>query len=463
MRRNLVALATLAILIFLTTSCGGGSSSTVTPTGSTTKSATVYMTGSDAPLPSVLSFQVDIQSITLFNGTTNVPLVSESSTLDFSRLIGLRTLLGLNSIPAGTYTSATITLANPKIAYLDTSTTPTSLKTINGTLLNNTVTFTMAQPLTVTDNGLGGLHLHFDLRQSIKVDGTGNITGQVDPKIQIRTLTLNDDDSDIDELRGSLVSVDAAHNQFVIQRPNGRQFTIHVDSNTDWDGTDTINTIAPPVIMEIAGTVQADGSILATDVQAITRDSAFLEGIVLNESPTTGAATNVTILVRDEIPVLSGISVGAPATLNINSNTVFNIFKMHLPIDAYLFNSSQLVVGQRVSLGGAIDTTTTPASFDTRRVVLHRQGLEGTYVASSLQVTSGNNGSFQLNVNGLHGYLFGAPIKVLTTNATRFRNIANLSAVATASGDIFVSGLLLKDPVSGNPVLVAGAVGQPSN
>lgn len=461
MRRIFAGLAIALILVFVATSCGGSSSSTTT--SGTTKTATVYMTGSDAPLPSVLSFQVGIQSITLYNGSTNVSLVSDASTIEFSRLLGLRTLLGLNSIPVGTYTSATVVLASPVISYLDITTTPASVKTINATLLNNTVTFTLAQPLTVTENGLGGLHLHFDLQRSIQVDGSGQITGVVDPKIQIRTLTVNDDDATVDEFRGSLVSVNAAANTFVIQRPNGRQFTIRVDSNTNWDGTDTINTIAPPVIMEVSGAVQADGSLLATDVEAITRDRAFLEGIVLNAQPPTGPADSLTILVRDEVPVLSGIDVGKPATLNIDSSTVFGIYRMRLPVEAYLFNRSQLVIGQRVSIGGAIDTTTTPASFDTRRVVLHRQGLEGTYVASSLQVTSGNTGSFQLNVNGLHGYLFGAPIKVLTTGATRFRNIANLSAVANTTGPIYAVGLLLKDPATGNPVLVAGLVGQSGN
>lgn len=462
MRRIFVGLAALAILILMTTSCGGGSTSATTST-TTPKTATVYMTGSDAPLPSVLSFQVGIQSITLFNGSTNVALVDQPSSIEFSRLLGLRTLLALNSVPVGTYTSATITLANPVISYLDITTTPTSVKTVNGTLLNNTVTYTLATPLTVTENGLGGLHLHFDLQKSILVDGSGQITGQVDPHIQIRTLTINDDDATIDELHGSLISVNAAANTFVIQRRYGRQLTIRVDANTNWDGTDTINTIAPPLIMEIAGTVQADGSILATDVQAITRDSAYLGGIVLNAQPPTGPADNVTILVREELPVLTGIDVGKPATLNIDSNTVFNIFRMRLPVSAFIFNSSQLVVGQRVSLGGAIDTTTTPASFDTRRVILHRQGLEGTYVANSLEVTSGNNGSFQLNVNGLQGYLFGAPIKVMTTNATRFRNIGSLSAVANTTGPIYAVGLLLKDPATGDPVLVAGVVGQPGN
>lgn len=461
MRRILAGLSALLILTLITTSCSGGGSSSLSNT--TPKSATVYVTGSDAPLPSVLSFQVGVQSITLYNGSTNVSLVNEPSSIEFSRLLGLRTLLALNSIPVGTYTSVTITLANPVISYLDITTTPSSVKTINGTLLNNTVTYTLATPLTVTDNGLGGLHMHFDLRDSIKVDSNGQMTGVVDPHIQFRTLTINDDDATVDELHGSLVSVNSAGNSFLIQRPNGRQITIKVDSNTNWDGTDTINTIAPPLIMEVSGKVQADGSILATDVEAITRDSAFLSGLVLNALPTTGPANSLTMLVREEIPVLSGIDVGKPATLTLGSNTVFSIFKMRLPVEAYLFNSSQLVGGQRIFVGGAINTTTTPASFDTRRVILHRQGLEGKYVAGSLQVTSGNNGSFQLNANGLQGYLFGAPIKVLTTSATRFRNIPDLSGVANTTGPIYAMGLLLKDPNTGNPVLVAGLVGQPGN
>jgi hypothetical protein len=462
MRRTFAVFAALATLIFVTTSCGGGSSST-SSFSTTPKTATVYMTGSDAPLPAVLSFQIGIQSITLYNGSTSVALVNQPSSIEFSRLLGLRTLLALNSVPVGTYTSATITLANPVISYLDITTTPTSVKTINGNLLNNTVTYTLATPLTVTENGLGGLHLHFDLQKSLKVDTNGQITGDVNPVIQMRTLTVNDDDATIDELHGSLISVNAAANTFVIQRVNGRQFTIRVDSNTNWDGTDTINTIAPPLVMEIAGTVQADGSILATDVQAITRDKAYLGGLVLNSAPTMGPANNVTILVREEIPVLAGIDVGKTTTLNLNSNTVFSIFKMRLPVSSFIFNSSQLVVGQRVSIGGDIDTSTTPASFDTRRVVLHRQGLEGVYVANSLQVTAGNNGSFQMNVNGLHGYLFGAPITIMTTNATKFRNIGSLSAVANTTGPIYAVGLLLKDPNTGSPVLVAGLIGQPGN
>ncbi len=462
MRRVFGSLAVLLLLTLVWTSCGGGSGSTTSGGSSTTSQGMVYMTGSDAPLPSVLSFQVTIQSITLYNGSSNVILMNTPTNVEFSRLLGLRTLLALNQVPAGTYTSATVTLANPVISYLDITTTPTSVSTINGSLLNNTVTSTFKQPLTVSASGLGGLHFHFDLRDSLQLDSSQQVTGVVDPHIQIRPLVLNDPDADIDEFRGSLVSVNAAGNSFVLQRPGGRQFTVKVDSNTNWDGTDTINTIAPPAIIEIAGDVQADGTILASNVQVITTNHSFLEGLVLNATPPTGSATSVTVLVREEVPVLSGIDVGKPATLNINSNTVFDIYRFGLPLQSFLFNDTMVTTGQRVTIAGDIDNTTSPASFDTRRVVLHRQGLQGAYVANSLQVTNGNNGQFMFSANGLHGYLFQQPIKVLTSNLTIFRNINGLSDVPNITGPFYVVGLLLKDPNTGAPVMVAGRVWQPS-
>lgn len=460
--RRYIGFVVLLTLVLFTLACGGGTSTASKTT--TTSTGTVYLTGSDAPLPSVLAFTVNIQKITLFNSSTStsVDLLSEPQTVEFSRLLGLRTLLALNSVPAGTYSSVTIQLSNPVISYLDLTTTPASVSTINGTLLNNTVTKTLAQPLTVAADGLGGLHMHFNLRDSIQVNGSGDMTGVVDPKIGFRSLQVGDDDATVDELHGGLVSVNTTAGSFVLQRANGRNITVVTDSNTNWGGSDTINTLSTPAIIEISGTIRADGSILATDVQVITRDRAFVGGIVLNATPATGAADSVTLLVREELPDLQGIDIGKTGTLALNSNTVFDIFRMRLPVESYLFNSSQLVRGQRVFVGGTVDSTTNPPSLDSRRVVLHRQGFEGTYVPSSLTVTSGNNGSFQLQLNGLHGYLFGAPLKVVTSSATRFRNIGNLSNVANTTGPIYVVGLLLKDPNTGNPVLVAGLIGTPN-
>lgn len=82
------------------------------------QSASVFTVATDAPLPSVISFQLTVDSITLFNGTTNVSVLSQPAMVDFARLNGLHELVDLNTVAVGTYTSATLTLASPVIWIL---------------------------------------------------------------------------------------------------------------------------------------------------------------------------------------------------------------------------------------------------------------------------------------------------------------------------------------------------------
>jgi len=122
-----------------------------------------------------------------------------------------------------------------------------------------------------------------------------------------------------------------------------------------------------------------------------------------------------------------------------------------------LFSASSLVLGQSIGVGGTVDTTTNPASFATKRIVLRPQGLQGKVNPNSVSVQSGNNGSFQLVANGFFGFLFNAPLKVMTSDMTRFRGVNGLSGLNNVTGNLEVVGLLLKD-ASGNPVLVARVV-----
>jgi len=461
MKRMFPGVVVACALALLLASCSGGGSqpaATSTATQPTVAPATVYITGSDAPLPSVLAFQITINSLSLSDGANTVQLLSEPTTLEFSRLLGLRALLALGSVNPGAYTSVTVSLASPVISYLDLSTTPASVGTINGTLTSSTITKNLPVPLTVASNGLGGLHFHFDLRDSLAVDGAGNITGSVNPHIGIRALQVDDDDAQIDELHGGLVSTNTADNSFVIQRSNGRQLTIRVNSQTQWDGTTGLAAMATPAIIEVSGKIQADGSLLADHVELTTSDRNFLAGLVLDAAPASGAASSLTLLVREEMPPVTGMPVGFPAKVNIGATTVFNIYRFGLPVDQLLFNSSELVRGQRIAIGGVADTTVNPPVMNARRILLHRQGLDGSLNPGSVVITSGNNGSFTLVANGFFGYLFGAPLKVMTSSMTRFINVSGLSALDNGTAvPLRVVGLLLKDS-GGNPVLVAGAV-----
>ncbi len=153
-RYNLLAVL-LALTALTLTACGGGSGSSSSSSSNSGSSASsqgqVFVTGEDAPLPSVVSFYVTINSITLNNSSTSVNVLSTPTTVDFGRLIGLRSLLGFNSVPAGTYTSATFSFSSPVIYYVNMSGTPPSVGSMNGTLTNSTVT--VAFPNSVLTDG----------------------------------------------------------------------------------------------------------------------------------------------------------------------------------------------------------------------------------------------------------------------------------------------------------------------
>src|SRR5580700_9072265 len=119
-------------------SCGGGGSTPMQPAQQT---GSIFTIGTDnPPLPGVLSVQVQITSIQLSDGTTTVNLLNGPQTVDFAKLSGLRSLLDLEDVPAGTYTSANITVGTVVIQYLDTAQSPPALNTINA----------MVSPMTVT-------------------------------------------------------------------------------------------------------------------------------------------------------------------------------------------------------------------------------------------------------------------------------------------------------------------------
>src|SRR5208282_2515575 len=90
-------------------------------------------------------------------------------------------------------------------------------------------------------------------------------------------------------------------------------------------------------------------------------------------------------------------------------------------------------------------------------ISLRRQGVIGQLVAGSVSVTSGNQGSFQLQNNGLLGWVANGPFTVNTGNKTNFVNISGLSGLSSAgTAPIVADGLVLN--VAGEPQVYAHRV-----
>ena len=457
--RRLIFLASIAVILACAlTGCGAGSNNNV----SQAQSASVFVTGGDAPLPSVLAFNVTLTSLKL-DGTTE--LLTSPTTVDFARLLGLRTLLGFNTVPAGTYKSLTISMSDPSISFLDLTTTPPSAANMTGTFKDSggnnvpstTITVALTQPMTVAANGLAGLHFDFNLRNSIAVDGTGQITGVVTPVIKVKPVSQSDSDAEVNDLRGGLVSVNTSGNSFILQRIGGHQITIDVNANTNFGGNVTLATLPNPSVIEVDGHIQADGSVLADSVEVVTTEKAFVSGRIVAVNPTAGPVQTVTLLVGEELPDVPGVPVGTVTTLDVSLVTNYKIRLIDNWFTSFVFNNTTLVPGQRIALGGSIDAAT--SKFVPTRIVLRRQGVVGDLVLNSVVINNNNAGSFQVQNNRMLGYVLGAPLSVQTSNSTRFSNINGLAAIQSGGSMSLASyGLMLKDPVSGNPTMYAHRV-----
>ncbi|HKW32362.1 MAG TPA: DUF4382 domain-containing protein [Candidatus Acidoferrum sp.] len=456
------------ILLAFLEGCGGG----MNHPAPQPQSGTVFVSGTDAPLESVVSFQVDVTGLSVTDANNNSQSVlSGTQTVDFARLNGLHALLDINTIPAGTYNSVTVTLANPQISYLNVAspqTTPPTrptVTTLNGTtsravtLTTSSITLNLATPLVVSTGNITGLSFEFNLRKSIVVDAMGQIAGAVTPVLHLKAITPSDSDAFIDDFVAGVVSVNAGGNSFLIQGPHGHQFTVNVNGQTEWENNESINDLTTNSIIELSGSLdRLTATFLADSVGILSQDHFFAGGLVSFEEPQTGAATDFDLYVRSVLPSGTGFNSGQISTIDLTGNEIFYIYWMHTSFTNMFFNSSLLTPGQHVNIGGPFAN----GAVTVKRVVLQHEGHTGTLVANSTDVGAH---TFQFNSNGLSGILFNGPITVFVTPFTRFGGgLTQLSDLTiNPTNPLRVVGLVLRDPVSGQPVFVARSVEQLTN
>jgi len=461
--KRFFALGVLLALSIIGLGCGASNNSQL----SQDQSGNVFLTGEDAPLASVVGFNVTLNSVTLNaqDGST-ATVISSPVTVDFARLLGLRSPLAFNSVAANTYTSATFVLANPVISYVDMTQNPPALNQLNGTFPNNqnpySVTVNFPTAMVVGANGLAGLKMEMDIRQSVAVDSNGQITGAVNPVIYVRATRASDPDGQVTDLLGGLVSVNTGNNSFVLQGPYGHQLTVYVNGSTSFNSGWNIDDLATPAFVAVQGYFQADGSLMATGVEVVTTAHSFVSGRVLAETTNgSGQVQTVTIWIGETGADMVSY-VDTIQTINVSAVTTYDICFLSGPVLNAVFNDTSVVVGQRIFIGGSFASNV----FTPQMISLRLQGIYGTFVPGSVTVSNGNAGSFELSNNGLVGYSAGGPVTVNTYNFTSFFNLTGLGQLQTTSGAIPVvaRGLLLEDQVSGSPEMYAGWVATtPSN
>ena len=447
------------LAILLLASCGGGGSASM-PSGQQT--GTIFTMGSDNPaLPAVLSAQVQLTSITLSDGTTTVNLLNGPQTVDFAKLNGLRSLLDLNDVPAGTYNSATIMVGGVTIGFLDTTQTPPVLNTLTATAAPMTVNIPLAKPLVLADQDLVGFFMDLDLRQSIQTDANGNITGNFTPTFDVKAISVDDADAFIDDFYAGVISVNPAGNQFVIQGPHGRQFTVDTGANTEFDDPSIMPAdFNTNTIVEVSGILnRVTRDITASEVEVVSMDHFVVEGLDTFVQNTNGHASQINLYARAELPNLAGAPLGQIDPIALTGNETYSIANVRTPLTALLFGPGSQLAGQRIVVGGKLDTTSNPPALTVHRVVLERQGQRGSWVVGSTQIQSGNAGTFTFNDNYIAGVLLPKPLTIISTNFTNFINLGGLSNLSGAQPiPLRIVGFILMDPLTNTPVMVARTI-----
>jgi hypothetical protein len=442
----------LTVASFMVAGCGSNSNVS-TNNNSQTSTGSSFVVGTDAPMASVVSFNVQVNSVAATDQNGNVvQLVSGAPMVDFARFNGLQTLLDMNDVPVGTYSSVSITLGNGTMGYLDTSTAEPTIKTIPATLSTSTVTYTLANPMIVSESGAPvGLHMDFDLRKSIGVT-SGQINGTVTPTFTVNGVNNNDKGAYIDEFDAAVVTTDSGTQSFKIQGPHGRQFTVNVTGTTEWDGGAALSDLTSSSIVQISGSLdRADATIDADEVSILSDTGFYAGGQITYVTPSTGAASSFDLYVRGLLPSTTGLSLGQLATVKLSGSENYSIYWMHGPLAQFLFNQSSLLPGQHVAVGGPASGATDPTNVTVKRVTLRHWGFNGTVVPGS--VNTGTD-SFQMQVTGFAGLLVPQTVTVYIPDNCQFRDgLTQLSDVSSAT-NVRVVGLLLKNPLNGNTILV---------
>ena len=440
----------MCIIAVLCVGCGTTASMNTNPQ---TVTAPAFIIGTDAPLPSVTSFSVEIQSIDAVTTTgTSVPLLSGSPTVDFARFNGLQTLLDMNDVPADTYTQIAVTFSSATIGYLQTGSGAPTIATMPATFTTPTYTQTLTNPLVVTTTSPVGIHMDFRLDKSIQVS-SGQITGSVTPTLEINAVGTTDPGAYIDEFIAGVVNPTASAQSFTIQGPHGRIFTVNVTGQTEWDNGDTLASLTSTSIVQISGVLdRADSTIDADEVAILTQDGFYAAGQITYVQPSSGPATDFQLYVRGTLPASGdGVSLGQIAQVNLTGSEKFFIYWMHNPLTQFLFNPSTLLPGQHVSVGGTLAGAANADALSVKRVVLRNWGFNGTFVPNSV-----SNDTFQMNINGFAGLLVpGQPVTVYVGAGTKFRSGFSAIGDLSTSTNIRVVGLLIKDPTSGDSVILA--------
>ena len=275
-----IPLALIAIAALYLTSCGGGSGTggTTPPvlSGNTVVTLVLSATANDQ----LTEFDLGLQNLTLTSQSgKTVSLVSALQETEFIHLNGGLEPLVTVSIPQDIYTAATATIGGAQFTCVQL--TPQGGISTNTYAYGQTpaanVTVNLPAPITVTGNSMG-LSLNLLAAQSA-IYSSCYANGQIEAYSITPTFNLtpvafasqptNPANGKVLAFNGEVSSINTAGGSFMLSLPepeSPRTISISSAAATAYQGINNISDLTVGTFVNLDGTVQSDGSLLATRI-----------------------------------------------------------------------------------------------------------------------------------------------------------------------------------------------------
>ncbi|MFQ5744921.1 MAG: DUF4382 domain-containing protein [Acidobacteriota bacterium] len=449
-------------LALLGAGCGGGSTAPPPPAGVPAPGGgTVVVVGQDAPADNIVKFEVDLMSVVLNPG--NVSVLPQPERIELTSMQLEPELIRLaQGIPAGSYTSITLTLANPEVKFCPDTIPPTvctdaNIQEVEPPLTNSSVTVNIS--FSVVAGQVTGLVVDFDLAASLVTDPiTEAITG-VDPAavgaVTVTLLDITGVQDELEDITGRVVSLNrtsSTSGTFVFEAFSScDQITVTVDADTEFEDFDEAN---PPLantfdgvqanqIVEVDIDIEGDGGMVAEKVELEDElDDDDFEGLII-ETTRDGAdrVTEFVMVLLEEPPCIASVPATDLITVTVptDGSVIWRIDDDDFIVAATRFDEpAELEIGQKVDVDPVEDVTTATTAITAEKIKLEDQTIRGTVVTGSIVTPN-----FELDPNAA---LFpDQSIEVETvTGQTRFDDLPNGVASLTNNQAVRVKGLLFR-------------------
>lgn len=398
------------LLALFISACGGGSGSSTVPESPQPASTSVQVNMGDAPAEWMLSFSMQISSMSLNHVQLGAVSIGNSAApVEMISRLGTMEPLAMASIPQGNYSGATLQIASCTFSYLDPLTKQLQQRTIDGP-------FSVTVPFTSVSVGTTPLAFNFDLDLLHSLSGDTGSAFQFHPQFHFSlgstTGSGSGNGANQNARRGGMyqlmgVVTGTASGSFSVQSYQSMsRYTFRVAEQTQFMGKATsMAQLANGMGVLVTAALQSDGTLLATRVRAnMSSGGAMGGGVVIEVS---GApATQLTIVMQNA----AGASINTDylsktLTVNLTENTNYEIDSDRVDLTGLpfvpTFDASNIFAGQTVlplsdeavTLNESCDPTcgTITASL----VRLRERGFRGT---ATVDVVQGGTTSFTLTL-----------------------------------------------------------------